>query len=94
MEAYIERMVEEKRELDGRIQKLFAFVFSDKGDELLDEKQRAMMEEQAISMTRYRRVLTDRIRYEKIKTGVVPDPDAGKTDMATERAGMNICSPK
>lgn len=74
MEAYIERMVEEKRELDERIQKLFAFVFSDKGDELLDEKQRAMMEEQAISMTRYRRVLTDRIRYEKTKTGGINPP--------------------
>lgn len=78
MEAYIERMVEEKRELDERIAKLIAFMFSDKGDELLDEKQRNMMGEQATSMARYRRVLTDRIRYEKIKTGVIPDPDADR----------------
>lgn len=86
MEAYIERMVEEKRELDERIAKLIAFMFSDKGDELLDEKQRNMMGEQATSMARYRRVLTDRIRYEKIKTGVIPDPDADPRHCVLHRA--------
>lgn len=77
MEAYIERMVEEKRELDGRIQKLVAFRYSDKGDELLDEKQRLFLDEQLNVMEHYRRVLVTRIGYEKVKTGVVPDPDAG-----------------
>ena len=93
MEAYIERMVEEKRELDGRISRLIAFVYSDKGDDL-DDNQKYLLNEQFHAMARYHETLVERIKYEKIKTGVIPDPDAGKTDMPTERAGMTTCSPQ
>ena len=93
MEAYIERMVEEKRELDGRISRLIAFYYSDKGEDL-DDKQRYLLDSQFRAMTKYHETLVERIKYEKIKTGVIPNPDAGKTDMPTERAGMTTCSPQ
>ena len=75
MEAYIERMVEEKRELDGRISRLIAFYYSDKGEDL-DDKQRHLLDNQFRAMTNYHETLVERIRYEKVKTGVIPDPDA------------------
>lgn len=86
-------MVEEKRELDGRISRLIAFFYSDKGDDL-DDKQKYLLDSQFRAMTKYHETLVERIRYEKIKTGVIPDPDADKTDKPVEMAGMNTCSPK
>lgn len=93
MEAYIERMVEEKRELDGRISRLIAFFYSDKGDDL-DDKQKYLLDSQFRAMTKYHETLVERIKYEKIKTGVIPDPDAGKADKPMERASNICCSPQ
>ena len=71
MEAYIERMVEEKRELDEKIAKLIAFRYSEKGDELLDDYQRDLLDSQFSAMSHYSNILANRIRNEKIKTGVI-----------------------
>ena len=71
MEAYIERMVEEKRELDERIAKLIAFRFSEKGDEMLDDRQRGLMDRQFRAMTEYSDTLGTRIFNEKVKTGII-----------------------
>ena len=71
MEAYIERMVEEKRELDERIAKLIAFRFSEKGDEMLDDRQRGLMDRQFRAMTEYSDTLSTRIFNEKVKTGII-----------------------
>lgn len=79
MEAYIERMVEEKRELDEKIVKLIAFRYSKKGDELLSEYQKNMMDRQFTYMSGYSRVLGDRIFNEKVNTGEIT-PDATYAD--------------
>ena len=86
MEAYIERMVEEKRELDERIQKLVAFRYSDKGDELLNEKQMMLLDEQLNAMEHYHRILAARIEYEKTKTEVIDSP----TDCEAPRPPRNV----
>ena len=75
MEAYIERMVEEKRELDERIAKLIAFRFSEKGDEMLDDRQRGLMDRQFRAMTEYSDTLSMRIFNEKVKTGIITPYD-------------------
>ena len=90
MEAYIERMVEEKRELDGRISRLIAFVYSDKGDDL-DDNQKYLLNEQFRAMTRYHETLIDRIKYEKIKTGVIPNPTAD-CEVPRPTQGVDTCS--
>lgn len=74
MEAYIERMVEEKRELDERIHKLVTFRYSEKADEILDNEQKYLMNNQFEAMTRYSDVLGQRIYNEKVKTGVIAPP--------------------
>lgn len=79
MEAYIESMVKEKRELDERIVKLVAFRYSEKGDELLSEYQKNMMDRQFEYMAQYSRVLGDRIFNEKVNTGEIT-PDATYAD--------------
>lgn len=79
MEAYIESMVTEKRELDERIVKLVAFRYSEKGDELLSEYQKNMMDRQFEYMAQYSRVLGDRIFNEKVNTGEIT-PDATYAD--------------
>lgn len=71
---YIQRMIEEKRELDEKIAKLIAFRYSEKGDELLDRNQRCLMDSQFDYMNRYRSVLCDRIYNEKIKAGIITPP--------------------
>ena len=71
MEAYIERMVEEKRELDERIVKLVAFRYSEKAEERLDDNQKYLLGNQFEAMTRYSDILGHRIHNEKIKTGVI-----------------------
>ena len=68
MEAYIERMVQEKRELDEKIVKLVAFVYSEKGDEALDDYRRQLMIEQLKAMAEYRKVLHERIYTETRRT--------------------------
>ena len=79
MEAYIERMVEEKRELDEKIAKLIAFRYSEKGDEILDGNQRNLLDRQFRAMTEYSDTLSCRIFNEKVKTGLIKpcqDPNA------------------
>ncbi len=72
---YIQRMIDEKKELNERITKLTAFRFSAKG-EALDDRQRELMDEQAYAMKHYSDLLFRRIINEKIKTSVIPDSDA------------------
>ena len=85
MEAYIERMVEEKRELDGRISRLIAFYYSDKGEDL-DDKQRYLLDDQFRAMTKYHETLVERIKYEKTKTGVIDSP----ADCEAPRPARNV----
>jgi len=60
MEAYQERVVEEKKDLDGKIERLDTFRLSDKFGELpIDEQQR--MRWQKSLMELYSDVLEDRI---------------------------------
>lgn len=91
MEAYIERMVEEKRELDEKIAKLIAFRYSEKGDEMLDDRQRSLMDRQFRSMTEYSDTLGIRIRNEKIKTGVITIPLPPKQDSGDCCAVVGSC---
>ena len=74
MEAYIERMVEERRELNEKIVKLIAFRYSDKGDEQLNNDQKYLLNNQIEAMTRYSDILGQRIYNEKVKTGVITPP--------------------
>ena len=71
---YIQRMIEEKKELDERIAKLVAFRYSEKGDEILDNEQKYLMNNQFEAMTRYSDILGHRIYNEKVKTGVIAPP--------------------
>ena len=71
---YIQRMIDEKRELDERIEKLVAFRYSEKGDEILDDEQRHLMDAQFEAMTRYSDILCRRIYNEKVKTGIITPP--------------------
>ena len=91
MEAYIERMVEEKRELDEKIAKLIAFRYSEKGDEILDDRQRSLMDRQFRSMTEYSDTLGIRIRNEKIKTGVIAPPSPLRQDRGECCAEVGSC---
>jgi hypothetical protein len=60
MEAYQERVVEEKKDLDGKIERLDTFIRSDKfGELLIDEQQR--MRWQKTLMELYSDVLEARI---------------------------------
>ena len=70
MEAYIERMVEEKRELDERIAKLVEFRYSERADQL-DDYQKNLMYRQFRAMAEYSDTLSLRIFNEKVKTGVI-----------------------
>lgn len=79
MEEYIERMIQEKRELDEKIVKLVAFRYSEKGDELLDPGQRSLMERQFAIMTTYSDILRERICNEKAKAGRKYDDEKCQT---------------
>ena len=91
MEAYIERMVEEKRELDEKIAKLIAFRYSEKGDEILDDRQRSLLDRQFRAMTEYSDTLSIRIRNEKIKTGVITPPSPLRQDRGECCAEVGSC---
>lgn len=91
MEAYIERMVEEKRELDEKIAKLIAFRYSEKGDEILDDRQRSLMDRQFRAMTEYRDTLGVRIYTEKVKTGIITPPSPLKQDGGECCAAVRPC---
>lgn len=68
---YIQRMIEEKREIDERIVKLVAFRYSEKAEGCLDDNQKCLLGNQFEAMTRYSDILGRRIHNEKIKTGVI-----------------------
>lgn len=91
MEAYIERMVEEKRELDEKIAKLIAFRYSEKGDEILDDRQRSLMDRQFRAMTEYSDTLGVRIYTEKVKTGVITPPSPFSQDRGESCAAVRPC---
>ena len=91
MEAYIERMVEEKRELDEKIAKLIAFRYSEKGDEILDERQRSLMDRQFRAMTEYSDTLGIRIYTEKVKTGIITPPSPLRQDRGECCAELHQC---
>lgn len=91
MEAYIERMVEERRELNEKIVKLIAFRYSDKGDELLDDHQRDLLDSQFSTMSYYSNILAKRIRNEKIKTGVITPPSPLSQDRGECCGAVSPC---
>ena len=91
MEAYIERMVEEKRELDEKIAKLVAFRYSEKGDEILDGNQRNLLDRQFRAMTEYSDTLSCRIFNEKIKTGVIAPTSPLRQDRGECCAELGSC---
>lgn len=76
---YIQRMIEEKRELDEKIVKLIAFRYSE-NDYEIDRDQRNLMDSQFDAMTRYSRILSDRIYIGKVKAGVIAPPSPLKQD--------------
>ena len=80
---YIQRMIVEKKELDERIVKLTAFRFSERC-ESLDDHQRMLLDDQSYAMKQYSDILSKRIYREKIKTGVIPDPDSSRVNVVGE----------
>ena len=60
MEDYQERVVEEKKELDGKITKLAAFVFSEKFASVVKDEQKRMQQQLYVMMD-YSRCLQERI---------------------------------
>ena len=60
MEAYKERVIAEKDELDGKIEKLHMFIGSEVFDGVSLEEQKRMCRQELI-MQLYSDVLTDRI---------------------------------
>lgn len=67
MELYIQRMIDEKQELDTKLEKLVAFRTGEKAS-ILDENQKSLMDRQAEVMNTYSKVLAERINYEMKKT--------------------------
>ena len=62
MEAYQQRVVEEKDELDGRIERLYRFISPPTETyENLPEDEKIRLQDQLLYMRRYSRVLWDRI---------------------------------
>lgn len=76
---YIQRMIEEKKELDERITKLIAFRYSE-NDYEIDRDQRNLMDSQFDAMTRYSRILSDRIYIGKVKAGIIAPPSPLRQD--------------
>lgn len=60
-EEFIQRIIAEKQELDEKLEKLKAFLLSDKSDDI-EHKYRRLLFEQHIIMEKYARVLDARIR--------------------------------
>lgn len=62
MKPHEERVIEEKKELDVKLEKLFAFInTADSGYEDLDCENKALLAEQVYSMRNYRSTLSKRI---------------------------------
>ena len=87
---YIQRMIEEKKELDERIVKLFSFKYSEKA-ELLDDYQRNLLNNQLEAMARYSDILGRRIHNEKVKTGVIVPPSPLSQDGGECNAAVRPC---
>ena len=60
MQPFVERMIEEYKELSERLKKLISFTKTDKFAELAEE-QRKLLEEQREAMSQYKRILGKRI---------------------------------
>ena len=60
MEAYQERVIEEKKELDSKIERLTTFIKSEKFDKLPEDEQKRMRW-QAVTMELYSAALADRV---------------------------------
>lgn len=60
MQPFVERMIDEYKELSERLKKLIAFQKTDKFT-ALDEEQRKLLEEQREAMSHYKKVLGQRI---------------------------------
>lgn len=60
MQPFVQRMIEEYKELSERLKKLVAFTKTEKFDELAEE-QRKLLEEQREAMSHYKKVLGQRI---------------------------------
>lgn len=60
MQPFVERMMEEYKELSERLKKLVAFTKTEKFAELAEE-QRKLLEEQREAMSHYKKVLGQRI---------------------------------
>jgi hypothetical protein len=61
MQPHEQRVVEEKRELDERLNKLLMFIGANPLFKELTERERARLEHQAGIMNEYSRVLKERI---------------------------------
>ena len=62
MKGYVERMIEESRQLDERIEKLGLFINSNTKFQALDEKNKQLLREQYKAMTAYANILNERIK--------------------------------
>ena len=60
MESFVQRIIDEKEELDERIGKLKIFIASDRFKPLNTE-MRALMEEQYFTMDHYSQILSKRL---------------------------------
>ncbi len=60
MEAYQERVIAEKKDLDEKANKLYKFLLADSFDEL-DEIDKDLLSDQYDAMTEYRIILGKRI---------------------------------
>ena len=67
MELYIQRMIDEKQELDTKLEKLVAFRTGEKAS-ILDGNQKSLMDRQTEAMNTQSKVLAERINYEMKKT--------------------------
>lgn len=64
MEAFVERIIEEQRNLEEKIDKLFRFVHSDVYKKLSEENQ-VLLDLQYMSMVSYNNILIRRIKINK-----------------------------
>ena len=67
MEAFQERMINEFKELNDRVEKLWYFVHSNPKFNELDKTERKLLLRQLTGMSTYLEALEDRLEYYKIK---------------------------
>ncbi len=67
MEAFQERMINEFKELNDRVEKMWNFVHKDPKFEELDKTERKLLLRQLTGMSTYLDALEDRLEYYKIK---------------------------